>query len=850
MLDSLLVRRERLVFVAADGASDRRTAVALATLEADLAGHGYVLGQRLRAALQEAPGDRVAELAGLVVPELARKRGAHVPHVPLFRRFPHTVPEDTVKLYVERVLTHWLASPEQPCLFCGRVDNVWILDPCGHLVCGTCWDQTDYSACPICHRRIDPDSPFLRPSPPRAPDPFARVLTRLDLGLDADAAAERVTSRLLARATVLSRADRDDLVTLLEAGFPRRLPERIAVKETMAVVIGLGLRSGAVAFDDAREHLRTATDVLRALFVWMGAPEDLTAPPKPMPSLPRPLRRFVLETLESFSAENLVQDVRRHAGLWKRVGEKLHPFEFMTRYPNTASAFAVIRRTRVDEKLAMSAAGPVTVTWERVRARTWGTIIEEALVTGELEVALRLAAQRPGELARRFDHLLRRALAERPEGEWAAAGTPGAGEATRNLRPLAPAVVAALRDAAPRIPAPILLTLAASVRARTAPLERRVFFPRGVVTRAFATPDERDPLPHAVVDEVVAVLHAELLARAQRLPAVGSALLDEQLHDLLVPFHERHAARSLVAVPRGSTLPVPDSDQLRLFLHWTEPSAQRVDLDLSISLYDADWQFKGLVRLHAARGGRRRGPALRRPDLRTGAAGRVGVRRPRPRQAARGRRPPRRRDRLLLQRCPVRRDDRRVRRLHDAPRRARRGLRSAHGRAAVRPPGQRPDRRADADRPRRAADAVDGLNLPPEHQLHSVGGYRGALARLGNDLHAYFGANSRPTLWEVAALHAAARAKRVTIRRRGGTLVMLTREPDEPVEAFFGRVLAGRGASASTLPDDGPAFAALVRADFAVPPGSTLYALYADDAEGVEQVAAADLAAQLAITSP
>ena len=434
MLDSVLVRRERLVFVAADGGSDRRTAVALATLEADLAAHGYVLGQRLRAALLEAPGDRVAEVAGLVVPELARKRGAHVPHVPLFRRFPRTVPEDTVKLYVERVLTHWLATPEQPCLFCGRVDNVWVLDPCGHLVCGTCWDQTDYSACPICHRRIDPDSPFLRPSPPREPDPFARVLTRLDLGTDVEAAAERVTQRLLARAAVLSRADRDDLVALLEAGFPRRLPERIAVKETMAVVVGLGLRSGAVAFDDAREHLRTATDVLRALFVWMGAPEDLTAPPKPMPSVPRPLRRFILETLESFSAENLVQDLRRHAGLWKRVGEKLHPFEFMTRYPNTAAAFAVIRRTRVDEKLAMTAAGPVTVTWERVRARTWGTIIEEALVTGELEIALRLAAQRPGELARRFDHLLRRALAERPGAGRAARAAPSAPREPRRAR--------------------------------------------------------------------------------------------------------------------------------------------------------------------------------------------------------------------------------------------------------------------------------------------------------------------------------------------------------------------------------------------------------------------------------
>jgi RING finger family protein len=798
------------------------------------------------------------------VPELARGRGAHVPHVPLFRRFPRTVPDDTLKLYVERVLTHWLATPEQPCLFCGRVDNVWILDPCGHLVCGSCWDQTDYSACPICHRRIDPDSPFLRPSPPREADPFARVLTRLDLGLDVEAAAERVAQRLLARATVLSRADRDDLVALLAAGFPRRLPERIAVKETMAVVIGLGLRSGAVAFADAREHLRTATDVLRALFVWMGAPEDLTAPPKPMPSLPRPLRRFILETLESFPAENLVQDLRRHSGLWKRVGEKLHPFEFMTRYPNTASAFAVIRRTRADEKLAMAAAGPVTVTWERVRARTWGTLIEEALVTGELEIALRLAAQRPGELARRFDHLLRRALAERPGAEpgageraasapgaaGSAASAPGAGDATRNLRPLAPAVIAALRDAAPRIPAPILLTLAASVRTRTAPLERRVFFPRGVVTRAFATADARAPLPQAVVDEVVAVVHAELLARAQRLPAVGSALLDEQLRDLLVPFHERHAARSLVAVPRGSTLPVPDGDQLRLFVHWTEPPAQRVDLDLSISLYDADWQFKGwcdYTQLSAADGAARHSGDLTSAPAPLGASEFVDL------------------DLVKLRAIGARHVVVVVFSYNDVPFDAMTDAFAGYM--------TRRDERGEIFDPRTVEQRFDlqgsariavpmlidldrrrmlwtDLTLPPEHRLHDVGGYRGALARLGSDLHAGFGANTRPTLWEVAALHAAARSTRVTIRRRGGTLVALTRDAGEPVEAFSARVLAGNGAVASAPADDGPAFAALVRADVPLPAGSTLYALYAGETEGVEQLAAADLAAQLAPTSP
>jgi hypothetical protein len=839
------VRREQIVFVDGGG-SDRRTAAALAKLEADLAAYGYVLGQRLHAALREAPADRVADVAGVVVPELARLRGAHVPHVPLFRRFPRTVVADTVKLYADRVFTHWLATPEQPCLFCARVDDVWVLDPCGHLVCGACWDGTDYSACPICHRRIDPASPFLRPSPPREPDHSARVLQRLDLGTDAEAAAERVTQTLLARATVLSPADRDDLVALLEAGYPRRLPERIAVKETMAVAVGLGLRSGAVTFDAAREHLRTATDVLRALFVWMGAPEDLTAPPKPMPSLPRPLRRFVLETLESLEADNLIQDLRRHAGLWKRVGEKLHPFEFMRRYPNTATAFAVIRRTRVDEKLAMTAAGSVTVTWERVRARTWSTLIEEALATGELEIALRLAAQRPGELARRFDHLLRRALAERPGadrdagGPAALAGDGAADAATRNLRPLAPAVVAALRDAAPRLPAPLLLTLLGSTRARTAPLERRVFFPRGSVTRAFATADAREPLPQAVVDEVAGLIHAELLTRAQRLPAVDCAFLDEQLRDLVAPFHERHAARALVAVPRGSMLPIPEGDQLRLFLHWTETATQRVDLDLSVSLYDADWQFKGwcdYTQLSALGGAAVHSGDLTSAPAPLGASEFVDL------------------DLERLRAAGARHVVVIVFSYNDVPFDAMTDAFAGYM--------TRRDQRGEIFDPRTVEQRFDlqgnakiavpmlvdlearrtlwaDVNLPPAHQFHDVGGYRGALAHLGHDLHAYFGANARPTLWDVACLHAAARAGRVVIRRRDGALVAVTREPGEPVEAFLARVHAGEGTSAGALPD-GPAFAALVRADFALPAGSTVYALHPDRTEGVHQLAAADL---------
>ncbi len=60
-----------------------------------------------------------------------------------------------------------------------------------------------------------------------------------------------------------------------------------------------------------------------------------------------------------------------------------------------------------------------------------------------------------------------------------------------------------------------------------------------------------------------------------------------------MPFSERTAARSLLAVPRGSSIPLPSGRVVRLFLHWAQPDRIRVDLDLSVSFYDAAWEFLG-----------------------------------------------------------------------------------------------------------------------------------------------------------------------------------------------------------------------------------------------------------------
>src|SRR5262249_26654601 len=173
---------------------------------------------------------------------LAEASGDHVAHVPLFREFPAGTPVDTDGLYIERVLRWLLQEGDAPCLSCGK-DAVHALDPCGHLVCAFCFDGSNYSGCPICHRRINPNEPFLEASSVRDELPTVQQPppVRLVARADVEAAALALAARLLARQSPLSPAERADLLVLvgeLELRILDAAPEQgIPVRETKALVL-------------------------------------------------------------------------------------------------------------------------------------------------------------------------------------------------------------------------------------------------------------------------------------------------------------------------------------------------------------------------------------------------------------------------------------------------------------------------------------------------------------------------------------------------------------------------------------------------------------------------------------
>ncbi|OKK19015.1 hypothetical protein AMK16_12615 [Streptomyces sp. CB00455] len=870
-IEAVLLRRLQTVYAdQAPEGSRPGPGPALRRLEAELLGRGHTLAPGLHAALGVLPPRELAAAHTRLVGLVDELLGSDRTHVPLFRRFPGFVPRDTERLYTDRVFAHLLQQPEQPCVLCGEERTVLPVSPCAHLVCRLCWDGADYAACPLCHRRIDPGDPFLRPvravGAARTAGPHPLRLLRH--GTDRTADALSVVKALLAHRTPLPPQDHDDLTVLLPVAPPDLgwLPEEIPVRETKALVVGT-LLGGAFGDGPADgpalrallRHLTTATDVLRVLAVRSGGhPGLLTLPRFDSPG--RPLRRELLGLLDALPTGNLVEDLLRHPTAWKRAAETLHPFERHTRHPRAALAFAVLRDTTVSPGTPLGAAlletalahpGAVRVDGDRIRAASWGGRLEHALAEGDPGAAAALAGQRPGELVRRLDHLLRLHSGAEP----------------------APELEKALVRGLPAVGAgPLLSALGAlRIRAQDRTDGRRVFFPRGAVSRAQSVAETRPPLPGPLVGRVTGLLEAEVL---RRFGAAGGApydvsVLDSGLADLTVPFAESAAARALVAVPRGSAQSLPEGQVLRLFLHWTEPEGHRTDLDLSVAFFDAGWNFTGLCDYTSLRHGPR-GAATHSGDLTSAPAPAGATEYVDLDPAALARNGDAFAVPLVFSFNNVPFDE----------------LPDAFAGFMALPPGGPHDSSYDPRTVRQRFDlagesrvcmpmVVDlaarralwtDVHLPPAGGFQSVRSHGDRLAAVARDVWEHFGSGARTTLWDLAVWRAAARSREVAVLRRGvhcarpDELWLYRAGAEESAAGFASRIgaleepqerlePADADAAAAEVAAGRRAFLATVYASVAPEGGSgTAYRLFPGPAEvagSFARVSAGDLVAEL-----
>jgi hypothetical protein len=1001
-------------------------------LEADLADRGWLLHHELRdAAARMDPARRVA-WADWLLATVEEMVGADRTMVPLFRSFPDT-PRDPEALYIRRLLTHLLAVPGAPCVLCGRDQGGEPLDPCGHPVCRNCFTPEEFGACPICGRRPGNGGGYLPMVAPGEPAPAGPPIQVRLLRLEPhpEATAVRLRDDLVARPNALSEADRADLAVLVRATAPASLdwlPETVPARETLAVVLAWALHATALteAYPEvlagAQRRWETATDAARTLWAYSGGdpglilparadapsapgeawrPVDEPATPVPVTrvrALPRALRRAVLSHLDSCGAGNAAEDLRRHPTVWKRLGERLHPFERIAGHPDAAVAFAALRGTRTarDSPLGAALVAACSADPRRLlltenpdgtvaaRLRTHAALVEQAFTDGDAVLAARLLGERPGELWRRADQLLRAsddpsvlAVLEESAGRVApgvlaaaaaelvgrdatvaaspaqlaavaearAAGVVRArgvaatsvagaravpardaaatGVAAAESGGLGRAVRAALdafsgrlrgstpeaeptpdQDAAPSAPAtpdagavpgvgalpgaaavadagaasgadadanahsepdadvgPSADAVMAAARGggvvggRPGPgMPRRVFFPRGSTVTTWTEPERREPIPAGAIDAVRAIVDGELSRRAARLGRFDVAVLDAALAQVPAPMRERAASAEFAGWPRGSIRALPGVPVLRLFLHWQDTAASRVDLDLSCAFFDAGWRRLGHCDYTALRfgddGAVHSGDLTSAPgpsgateflDLRVERLAELGVRYAVPvvlsfnavpfellTEAFAG---------LML---PL-----------DG------GAQFAAGRVE-----QRFDLRGDARMllPM-VVDLADqrllwtDLTLPGHGYGHSVGRHGDQLARAAADQWEHFGGGNRATLLDLVAWQAAGRADRVLVAHADGTRTEVTGEGAALVAAVRVAAAAGQGPVAAVDGADGRTVLAATTDSEAlqrlvagrVADGSVALTVTGHVAGPWTQVAAPDLLGQLSV---
>ncbi len=391
----------------------------------------------------------------------------------------------------------------------------------------------------------------LRPATPkRTRLPLFDVIQPKIIELGTIEEFKSIFSAICASKTSISSQDAEDMAWFvahygdeIEVLIPTEMPS----KENRALLGALLMQQTGVAAPFLAANFQTATDILRLAVALSGGDVSLAKASK-FAAISRAQRRTLLELLENCGS--LLEDMKRRPMRWIRLGERLHIGEFKARFPKTFAAFDALR----NDLPFSSFAGEV----ERQ--------IETKNVTG----ALRLLAKRPGELARRLDHLLRLDAARQDQ------------------------TLDTFARVAPALATPVLLQVGAHFRHRNAGHALRTFFPKGQIAKVQAIDNRLPALPAEVCERASQICDALCIERFRALPPLGACFLDPKLSDFLVPFSNRSAAKALRTLVRGSKLPIPEADTLRFFVWWKN-GIERTDIDLSAAFFDADWKYVDVV---------------------------------------------------------------------------------------------------------------------------------------------------------------------------------------------------------------------------------------------------------------
>ena len=531
----IALRRLRLLPLTRGAGRTREQALGLLTELAEL---GYRVTNPEALAVGGVAAERYAE----VMQTLSAMRGGDKAWVPLFRGFPERVPEE--REYFARRIMGWLGS-----IF-GIFESGERLET-GVTVPDWLFDLEQFGADPI--TQLQTREAFLRGAADQSDRRGDEHTEWIDLeAVAVDDLDDRLTAWLrgaLYAKSALKEAVREDLAAALAHLGPGAVdPAKISQKETLAFALRVYWDRGDGA--SLAALTRSSTDLLR-LFALLTDTDVSLATAIRYPKLTRAQRRMVLGALASSasSAEALAEDLDRYRGLWLKIARGLHLGARGARQPAVVAAFALLREDKV---------------------RSFASVTEAHLRSGDVPALLAHLRRRPGTFARRLHEVLRRFPGQTGE------------------------ILVAFDVAADRVPVKTLLVLDAHLQTINHREERAIVNKKGVMkVLPNTTRGGLDAAALAAVRETVESALTRRLAERSSM-AEQAVYVDPALAGVTVPLQQRAASDGLITLGRGSRIPLDMDRVLRLFVYWRQ-AQKRTDLDLSVIQFGESMNYLGHV---------------------------------------------------------------------------------------------------------------------------------------------------------------------------------------------------------------------------------------------------------------
>lgn len=513
-------------------------------------GHlGYTLSGNLIAVLRACSVAEIATFRNSTIELLKEVLGANVNYAPLFRKFPESVPNRDALLV-------------SICQNFGDYGYVYSYFLLGH------WSSEDYNGTWFGRQYpgIVLEDVLLRPELVSH-----KALKVLDVANNST--IQTIFENIIEAKGSISEMDKSFVSEFIKnnpsALVEYSLPETIPNKENLTYLIGAytnvhGVNDASISLFG--NYLKTATDVLRLAVAFSGS--DVSLAEHTRFKLSNSQRKFVLTALDSMNYENACEDMLRFHGLWLVLAKYLHVSAYSDTYPNAAKMVDALRNSPN-------------------KINTFNRKIEALLFHGFtsnkiFNTVVDLLKTRPGDFARRLDHVLR--LCDDKQTK---------------------AVADAFLSVVDKVATPLLLNLSTHIAHRDSAAKVRVYCPKGSTTNATVIRGEsRDLLPSSLVDRIANGIDASLISRYGEKESLGNVYIDPNLQDILVPTSMRNISESLKAVARGSKFALDKSAKIvRLFLYWEDQKndsndysgGERVDVDLSVMCLDDKFKQNGVV---------------------------------------------------------------------------------------------------------------------------------------------------------------------------------------------------------------------------------------------------------------